>query len=1536
MDNWSGRNIKGYQLQERIGTGGFGAVYRAEQSTIGREVAMKIILPHFANHPDFIRRFETEAQLVARLEHLHIVPLYDYWRDPDGAYLVMRWLRGGSLRDVLTEKPFEFEAAALLLDQITAALAVAHRNDVIHCDIKPGNILLDEDGNAYLTDFGIAKDVSSPGLAEVGAIVGSPDYLAPEQASNEPVTPRTDIYSLGVVLYELLVGQHPFPTLNVVERLYSQLNDPLPAITSLPEDVRESVNTVIQKATAKNPGNRYPDAMSLSAAFREAIQMRPPQNLVETLTQREQDILSRIIAGQSNRQIADALVVTVGTVKWYVNQIFRKLNVRSRVQAIVRARELNLIVTSGDSASPLAQVPAMPTEDFRPENPYKGLRAFQSADYQDFYGRETLTEKLLERLGEKGEFARFLAVVGPSGSGKSSLIKAGLIPALWRGALPGSEKWFVVEMLPGSHPLDELEVALTRIAANQVSHLNEHLRRDKRGLVRSAGFILPDDGSELVVVIDQFEEVFTLVAHEAERVHFLDLLHTAVTETRSRVRVVVTLRADFYDRPLHYPAFGELVRSRMETILPLSAEELERAITRPAECAGVTFEPGLVAKMIGEVNYQPGALPLLQYALTELFEQRQGRLLTHESYQAIGGTVGALAKRADELYDGLNEQGRENARQMFLRLVTLGEGVEDTRRRVARSELLAITDDSDLMDDVVDIFAAYRLLSLDHDPATRSPTVELAHEAILREWERLRRWLTESRDEIKLQRQLAAMAADWREAHQDASFLARGSRLEQFETWAADTKLVLTGKEREYLDASLAERSRQAQAEMQRQAREKALERRSVRFLRVLVAVLLLATLGALGLVGVAMNQRQIAERNVAEAQNVALVAGSQSALANGNTDEAIALALQAIRLDPDSARAQVALGQAAYAPGTIRRFVIHTGAVWSVAFNPDGETAVSAGDDQILILWDLQSGGIIRRFEEGHAAGHIKLAFSPDGRQVISGADDGQVILWDVETGQIVRHFEGHTGWIGDVEFSPDGRAVLSCGQDKTVILWDVATGNVIQRFEGHTESVESVALSADGNTMLSGSDDNTLMSWDLTTGEILHQFGGEGKLSSIDLSHDGHYAVVGSWDTFVYLWDITTGRMIHRFQGHTGPVSDVKFSPDGHQILSAADDGSLILWDVATEQLARHLVGHTARVNDVAFSSDGRYALSGASDQTIRLWDLESGQIIRHFAGHDGWIPTVKVSPDGLTALTSSWAGTASLWDLQTGQKLHHLTEPTQLNNLAYSPDSRTALIAVGNEAIPNSPGGVILWDLTRGEVMRRFTWNQGIFGVDFSPDGRTFVSGGADGLVLLWDVATGEVIRRFEGHTALVPSVSFNPDGRTILSGARNGEIVLWDVEMGQLVRRFVGQADLVAHITFSKDGRKVMTPGSVNGTNLWDVATGTLARHLDGGAIFSPDGRTIFGYSGRALGANSAVLLDSTTGTLLRHFNELDRFPISNAFLLDGRSVLVGYSNGKLEQWRIDSLDDLIAWTQANRYIPELTCKQRALYRLDPPC
>jgi tetratricopeptide (TPR) repeat protein/predicted Ser/Thr protein kinase len=271
MDDLSGQEIRGYKLIERIGEGGFGFVYRAKQPSVNREVAIKVILPEYAKHPEFVRRFEAEAQTVAKLEHPHIVPLHDYWRDEEGAYLVMRWLRGGSLRESLDGGPWEVEAAGRLLDQIADALNVAHEQGVVHRDMKPENILLDEAGNAYLSDFGIAKDLASDGLTQPGKIVGSVDYLAPEQAKGEEVTPRTDIYGLGVVLYEMLTGEHPFPGLTPVQLLQKHLNQPLPLMKTSHMELDEALNYVVQRATAKDPDERYSGATEMVEDYHQAL-----------------------------------------------------------------------------------------------------------------------------------------------------------------------------------------------------------------------------------------------------------------------------------------------------------------------------------------------------------------------------------------------------------------------------------------------------------------------------------------------------------------------------------------------------------------------------------------------------------------------------------------------------------------------------------------------------------------------------------------------------------------------------------------------------------------------------------------------------------------------------------------------------------------------------------------------------------------------------------------------------------------------------------------------------------------------------------------------------------------------------------------------------------------------------------------------------------------------------------------------------------------------------------------------------------------
>jgi DNA-binding SARP family transcriptional activator/ABC-type glycerol-3-phosphate transport system substrate-binding protein len=775
--------VRGYEVRGPLGEGSLGLAYRAYQPAVGREVAIKLVRPELANDPSFIRRFEAEAELIARLEHPHIVPLYDYWREPDAAYLVMRVLRGGSLGDAVGRRPLEPVEAARLVREVGSALTHAHRNGVLHRDIKPENILIDEDGRAYLTDFGIATDERT----------ADAPYEPPEQWTGAPLTPASDVYSLAKVTAYALTGVEP------------------PAGVQIAVGAPSPIARVLERATASDPDDRYADA----EAFVEAMQ-----------------------------------------------------------------------AAAGTGAAPI---------ELDATNPYKGLRAFDEADAADFFGRERLVERLLARLGDTGTRGRFLAVVGPSGCGKSSVIKAGIVPALRQGAIPGSADWFVLEMSPGAHPYEALERALLHIAVHPPSDLIDDLIAGDGGIRRGISRVLPDARSQLVLVIDQFEELFTQTGPETAHA-FLDALAAAVDAPQSRLRVVVTLRADFYDRPLRHRGISELVRRGTEVVTPMSPDEIERAITGPGERVGVRFEAGLVSQIVADVSENAAALPLLQYALTELFDHRQGDVVGIDAYREMGGLAAAVARRAEILYGDFDGAAKEATRQLLLRLVTLGEGTEDVRRRVRRQEL-AVVGDPGVVDVVLDALGDHRLLSFDRDPVTRGPTVEIAHEALLTEWDRLRRWIDASRDDLRLHLQLAAAAAEWQSADEHPDYLLRGPRLDQLAEWATSTDLVLDPRDRTFLEAGITRRDNDRASEEERRREEDRLRLRSRSRARLLIAsgvvLALVATLATFAVVK--RNEAAELAREMVDTAKARRLAAASTASAEENPDLAMLLALQSL-----------------------------------------------------------------------------------------------------------------------------------------------------------------------------------------------------------------------------------------------------------------------------------------------------------------------------------------------------------------------------------------------------------------------------------------------------------------------------------------------------------------------------------------------------------------------------------------------------------------------------------------------------------------
>jgi WD40 repeat protein/serine/threonine protein kinase/DNA-binding XRE family transcriptional regulator len=1458
QEDLSGRAIRGFHLGELIGAGGFGVVYKAVQTTVEREVAVKIILPKYANHPDFIRRFEFEAQIVARLEHPFVVPLYDYWREPDAAYLIMRLLRGGSLESVLKQGALSLEQVNQFMQQIGLALHAAHRAGVIHRDIKPANILLDDDGNAYLADFGIAKDVviANGNRTEIGGMVGSPAYISPEQIRAEPVKPQADIYCLGIMLFELLTGRKPFTGPTPVAYIQQHLQETPPSLLTINPALPAHLDQVIQKATAKHPADRYPDMLALLADFHQTL-------------------------------------------------------------------------PTGGASLPATEAfsPELPRQELAAlENPFKGLRPFHEADAADFYGRDTLIQELLTRLSETDDLSRFLVVVGPSGSGKSSVVRAGLIPALRRGGLPGSDNWFIVEMMPGSHPFEEIEAALLRIAVNPPESLLGQLREDRRGLLRAVQRVLPADPNvELLLVIDQFEELFTLVADEASRAQFLDSLVEAVLDERSRLRLVVTLRADFVDRPLQYVDFGELVRQRTEFVLPLTPDELEQAITRPVTQLGLAVEQELVSRIVREVGDQPGALPLLQYALTELFEQRTGGLLTRDLYESSGGVLGALGRRAEEIYNSLDVAAQVAARQLFLRLITLGEGVEDTRRRVLRSELLSLGDPHRprfFIQHPLEEFGKYRLLTFDRDPINREPTVEVAHEALLREWSRLRDWLTESRADIRWQRQLATATAEWMAAQQDASFLLRGSRLDQFAEWEKSTNIALTPHERAFVDASLEERQNRQATEAERQAHERALEQRSRRFLLALVGVFAVGTLIALVLWNSAQSNFTTSERTRLAAQaQIALDQGEEATLP-------ALLALRSLRYGY-SPEADAALLTALSRGFSRQAYLGHTGPLSSATFSPDGKYVLTGSNDTTVRLWDRQSGQEVRQFP-GHTD-FVVAAFSPDGRQLITGSADRTARLWDSETALELLRLPDHSSAIFAIAFSPDGKYVVT-NDGPTARLWDAQTGEEVRQFEGHGETILGVSFSPDGRYLATASIDRTAILWDLGTGQVSRTFSGHAaSVNEAIFSPDGRFLLTASLDTTARLWQIETGEAICSFLGHTSVVHDVAFSPDGRLVITGSGDKTAHLWDAATCREIRRFIGHTGEVDSVAFSPDGRYVLTSSVDHTVRLWDVSAEIEPRVFAPPPGAIHADDVilllfTPDGSQILIGNGSGRVALWDVETRQILQSSGfESGFINAMGFSPTGENVLTAGGD-------GTATLWDSRSGQPVRLFTDHVGpIWDTKFSPDGRAALTGGEDSTARLWDVQTGATIYRLSGHAGPIYSVAFSPDGRWGLTGGDDFTTRLWNLETGLEIRQFAGHEGPVQSVAFSPDGRLGLTGSDDFTARLWNLESGQVVQQFVGHtgqvltAIFSPDSRYVLTGS-----ADQTVRLwDMETGQVIRQFPDQGGPVGTLAFSPDGQLVLAG-SLVAAYLWRT-TFDEVIAITCA-QLGRDFTLDERALYTI----
>jgi WD40 repeat protein/class 3 adenylate cyclase len=1215
------------------------------------------------------------------------------------------------------------------------------------------------------------------------------------------------------------------------------------------------------------------------------------------------------------------------------------------------------------------------------ERPYKGLQCFGEADAEWFFGRDETTARLAEDV--RGQ--RFLAVVGASGSGKSSIIRAGLLPALRRAT---DARWEIVVITPTVHPLEALAVGLTRGSESVIAAatLMDDLARDTRSLHLYVGRHLTPNPSpteyrgrgetltptlspvgrgsavsahpspasasrrgvggegtlsaypgeaRLLLIVDQFEELFTQCRNEAERRAFVDNLLYAVESEGGATTVVIALRADFYDHLAPYVALREAVAKHQEYIGPMSADELRLAIEEPARRGGWEFVPGLVDLMLTDVGAgagqqpEPGALPLLSHALLETWRRRRGNTMTLRGYNEAGGVRGAIARTAENVFHNeLTPQQQPIARNIFLRLTELGEGTQDTRRRATVSELIPSTSlgGAAQVEEVLLKLADARLIT------TGEGTVEVAHEALIREWPTLRQWLTADREGLRLHRHLTQAAQEWEALARDPGALYRGARLVQTAEWAEAHPAELNTLEQAFVAASqdLAQ-SEEAEREAQRQRelvaaqqlaaaeRQRAEEQtRAASRLRQRAVYLAVALAAAAGLLVAALWLARVANRNARTAEEHTRLATSRELAAAAvnnlsvDAERSALLALEALA-KAQTLEATNALHQALPELRLLRTIQLAAD-VEQVAFSPDGSLLVTAHSDQQAIVWDSSTGK--RLLGIGSSDPIRDVAFRPDG-QVLAVGGLTQVTIFDLANRRNLfvlgtkwsgtqQSWESYPG-VGRIAFHPDGTRLAVANLDGLPKVWDLATRSEAITLTGHAGKATAIAYSPDGTRLATGSNDETVRIWDAATGKELRKMDGSAAASGrVVFSPDGHrLASVGS-DGTLTVWDVASGQRVSSVAGQAIGFRDVAYTPDGKQLVTAGSDGTVRMWDAASGLQVRVSTGHKSAVRAVAVSPEGLILATCSDDGTAKVWDNGPGRELLAWSGHVGWATDAAYSPDGTLLATSGVDNLIKLWDPASGRLVMSLSPASSggLYSLSWSPDGKRLAAGTGN-------GTAVAWDVgTGGQALTLTVGIDWITDIAFSPDGTRLATSGREGTIAVWDAVTGQrlVFGRpgagaemwgiafspdggrlaggstdgyvriwewaisaalHEGAEGIgVYSVAWSPDGQRLASGRQDGVITLWNAVEGKRLLTLPGHTGMVLRLAFSPNGTRLASAALDGLAKVWDVATGSEAATLYGNTT------SVFGVAFHPDGTHIATAaLDGTVRTYTLATDEL---------------------------------------------------------------
>jgi WD40 repeat protein/basic membrane lipoprotein Med (substrate-binding protein (PBP1-ABC) superfamily)/DNA-binding SARP family transcriptional activator len=1162
-------------------------------------------------------------------------------------------------------------------------------------------------------------------------------------------------------------------------------------------------------------------------------------------------------------------------------------DLQEMLQGLIRGKSL----TPDEAAEPDLQL----AERFPPAtgaSPYKGLTYFDTADAELFFGRERLTERLVHHLKQ----SHFLALVGASGCGKSSVARAGVIPVL---APCG---WQVDVMTPTDHPLQALANALhleqgfIQAARSNSAALGEQLWRRAK---TATGCLL---------VIDQFEELFSLCQDEQERKAFVDNLLAASSSGADHAALMIILRADFYIHCGQYPALRQVLSSQQEYIGPMNAEELRSAIEEPARNGGWQFEPGLVDLILREVRHEVGALPLLSHALLETWQRRSGHWMTLKGYAEAGGVHSAIARTADLVFNRqLTAQQQETARNIFLRLSDYDEEFTGIRRRAEISEFELEGGSGGQVTQVLELLSAARLITISEH------FIELAHEALIREWPLLQQWLTEDRERVDQLHRLAEAAHRWDGLGRDPGELYRGARLAQVLEWTQQNSGLLNHLEFEFVTASRDEEQRlQCEKEEQRQRELEAAQRlaasekqraeesvRSNRRLRTFAVGISLIFIVTFIAAWVAVEQRNRSNRSIHLAHSRELISAAivQQEL---NPQLSILLALEAIKESqlaqaPVSTRMESALHQAVRASkqkmllktpasfistasfsrdgrviaagslqGTIYLLDDRTGeiiqtlkghqaAVFWTSFHPHGRWLVSTSRDHTVRMWDLQSGESIWTYRDIFKVPY-KVTFHPDGSQTAFVKKGGVLVVVDSSTGEILYETSCDENVLS-FDYSPDGSRIAIVGVRGVVQFYDPSDGQELEKIDLGLDIQQHnyLAFSPDGTKMATSSLFGEMKMWDLKSRSLIWSTKTTpgNFLTQINFSPDGQFLVTSGTNPGGMVWEAETGQLVMSLTGHTLWTYNAIFNPAGDQIITSSQDGTTIVWDFLPPREAAIIL--SAQGQDLpfgirrqaAFSPDGLWIAAGEGDEgAIGIWDAYSGSRIKTLTRPSSAVTTVAFHPDGVRLVSADLDGNVVTWDASSGHQLRRWKAHTGAILAVRYSRTGDRVFSAGTDR------QVRVWDADTGQsISDPFFWNVTGF-LAVSPDEKTILLPNSTGILRLHDLETGEPLREYREQAFNLPYAVFSHDGQRIASFTLDGDVIVWDTDNAEILARFELNLPNAIDIAFSPDDRRLAMIGPDPTLRIFDVETAQQTLLLENlsatqvsSVVFSPDGKRL---------------------------------------------------------------------------------------------